>query len=107
MGRLASTGIDTRSRLERLLPRISRFPVGTDNSADVLRTAVGHVLWEVDYTNPALPPYSSPGQAYNFNTEVTLAHEIGHNLGLRHTNTPDSNGAEDPHTCYPYAKSSI
>ncbi|HTS50288.1 MAG TPA: choice-of-anchor D domain-containing protein [Bryobacteraceae bacterium] len=77
------------------------------NYAGVFRTAVGHVLWVVDYSDPALPPYNAPEEAFKLNTEVTLAHEISHNLGLRHTNTPDSGGAQDPDTCYPYASSSI
>jgi hypothetical protein len=35
------------------------------------------------------------------------AHEIGHNLGLRHVNTIDSCGAEDPNTDWPYTDASI
>ncbi|HYM09581.1 MAG TPA: choice-of-anchor D domain-containing protein, partial [Bryobacterales bacterium] len=53
---------------------------------------------------------------YNVDTSVakgqldaamTLAHETGHNLGLRHTNTADGCGAEDPKTDWPYKDSTI
>lgn len=38
---------------------------------------------------------------------MLLAHEIGHNLGLRHPNTPDANGANDPKTDWPYPDANI
>jgi hypothetical protein len=40
-------------------------------------------------------------------SEHTLAHEIGHNLGLRHTNLPDGCGAKDANTGWPHADSTI
>ncbi|MCB0073449.1 MAG: hypothetical protein KDE20_18395, partial [Caldilineaceae bacterium] len=39
--------------------------------------------------------------------EETLAHEIAHNLGARHTNLPDSCGSIDDGTDWPYTTSSI
>lgn len=44
--------------------------------------------------------YCSEGGMY-------MAHEIGHNLGLRHPNTSDSNNAMDPHTYWPYDNAQI
>jgi hypothetical protein len=37
----------------------------------------------------------------------TLAHEIAHNIALRHTNKTDSCGANDDHTDWPYNDSTI
>lgn len=36
-----------------------------------------------------------------------MAHEIGHNLGLRHPNTPDACKAWDPNTDWPYTNATI
>jgi hypothetical protein len=40
-------------------------------------------------------------------SEFTLAHEVGHNLGLRHTNLGDGCGASDSNTDWPYMDSMI
>lgn len=58
--------------------------------------STGRVSWQVDTsaTDPLDPQF-------------TLAHEIGHNLGLRHTNLLDGCGAQDPSTDWPYTDSTI
>jgi len=51
----------------------------------------GRAVWVMD-----LYPTSYPGT-----TESLLAHEVGHNLGLRHTNTADCGKCEDSDTDWP------
>lgn len=45
--------------------------------------------------------------AYCDTDKGDLAHEIGHNLGLRHPNTTDSCGAKDDDTDWPYKDATI
>ncbi|MBI2912720.1 MAG: hypothetical protein HYY03_02230 [Chloroflexi bacterium] len=40
-------------------------------------------------------------------SQHTLAHEVAHNLGLRHPNKPDSCNAKDNKTDWPYADSTV
>lgn len=51
----------------------------------------GRVTWQVDRSDG----------------DFTLAHEIAHNLGLRHTHKPDGCRSSDPNTNWPYADSTI
>lgn len=58
--------------------------------------STGRVSWQID-TSATTP----------LDAEFTLAHEIGHNLGLRHTNLGDGCGASDSSTDWPYPDSTI
>lgn len=58
--------------------------------------STGRVTWEVD---------TSAGDPLDH--AFTLAHETGHNLGLRHTNLADGCGAVDSATDWPYPDSTI
>jgi TolB protein len=58
--------------------------------------STGRVTWEVDTSS------TDP-----LDHAFTLAHEIGHNYGLRHTNLSDGCGAQDGTTDWPYGDSTI
>ena len=55
------------------------------------------------------PPWDGGRGVATYCTEggMYMAHEIGHNLGLRHPNTADSNNAMDPGTYWPYDNAQI
>jgi hypothetical protein len=79
------------------------------------------VGWVLDYTMTPILGYSDPvwygrsgrvswatdqyGQSLG--SQFTLAHEVAHNLGLRHTNLLDGCGAQDAGTDWPYPDSTI
>jgi hypothetical protein len=58
--------------------------------------STGRVSWQQDQSS--VDP---------LDTQHTLAHEISHNLGRRHTNLPDGCGARDAATDWPYTDSTI
>lgn len=72
-------------------------------------SGLGHITLQVDSSTMNLASCSPAGQSFQdpIDLQMTLAHEIGHNLGLRHTNTADSCGAVDPSTPWPYATGTI
>jgi hypothetical protein len=55
------------------------------------REQTGRATWVMDLRGPRYPGVS----------ENLLAHEIGHNLGLRHTNTADCGNCQDDATDWP------
>lgn len=75
-------------------------PLSTAGISDpVWMGSTGHVAWQMDLS--ATPPFDGG------TTEFLLAHEVGHNLGLRHTNLGDGCGAGDDATEWPYDDSTI
>lgn len=58
--------------------------------------STGRVSWQID-TSATTP----------LDAEFTLVHEVGHNLGLRHTNQSDGCKAKDSSTDWPYMDSTI
>jgi hypothetical protein len=58
--------------------------------------STGRVTWQVDTS-----------ATDSLDAQFTLAHEIAHNLGLRHTHLSDGCGASDETTDWPYSDSTI
>lgn len=75
--------------------------------ATVLGGAVGHVSFDADVSDVSGAIDSFFGRASDLDPQKSLAHEIAHNLGLRHTNTRNQGGNPDSHSCFPYGDAAI
>ena len=74
-------------------------------------TKIGRVVFCTDTSSSALPkwPGGNPAvtQVDPIDPVFTLAHELGHNFGLRHPSTTDGCGAGDDKTDWPYASAKL
>jgi hypothetical protein len=86
-----------RKQLMAWLPEVSGLVAGGE-SDPVWFGSDGRISWQQDYSGHS--PYFAP---------FVPAHEVGHNLGLRHTNTEDGCSAtgRDKNTDWPYKSGTV
>ena len=72
------------------------------HSGAAASAAFGHVAFSTDAGDSPFEKIIAASEP-----PKTIAHEIAHNLGLRHTKTTDQGGNADPNSCYPYGDASI
>ena len=87
----------TIDQLVGWLPDVRKNPkdfAGYSDGRWLHSAGTGRVAWVMDLTH--IRDYRGLGVTANL-----LAHEVGHNLGLRHTNTDDCGGCKDPNTDWP------
>ena len=83
---LSSTMLDPPDQLAGWTPKApGQGTLGVSNPLWSGGTGLGRVSWQQDVVDG----------------DFTLAHEIAHNLGLRHVNTEDGCKAKDPNTYWP------
>ena len=76
--------------------RAVRFPGGSSDPLWNASTRSGRVAWVREIET--FDPLGTFGTGF---PAATLAHELAHNLGLHHTNTPDCGGCVDDGTDWP------
>ncbi|MBI4877535.1 MAG: choice-of-anchor D domain-containing protein, partial [Acidobacteria bacterium] len=93
---LEEAGGDVPDMLIGLVPDILGLPTGEADPAHGKIGGKGRVAFVMDHVSPQRRNYY-------------LAHELGHNLGLRHTNTDDGCPAKaaDTETNWPYSNGTI